>query len=150
MLVEDFGQVGHVLLGDVGGQVDEGAVLAVVGQIVVGKAHGVEGVGQVVAGDADVDLLREGVAHRLPGDGDTGVLSHLLEHGVVVVAAGQGRDAADDAELGLVGVGVDGAGLDLVRVAASAAREAGGDADQRNGCADTFGKCFHRCFLLFW
>src|SRR5699024_9326315 len=126
VLVQDLRQVGHVLLIDIGGQVNEGAVLAVVGQVVVGEADGVEGVGQVVARNADVDLFRERITHRLPLDGDTGVFGHLVEHGVVVVPAGQRRNAADDAEFGLVGVGVGDAGFHLVGVAAAAAARQGG------------------------
>lgn len=65
MLVQDLGQVGHGLGVDVGGQVQEGAVCTVVGDIVIGEAYTHKGVRQLVTCNADVHLLAEGVAHGL-------------------------------------------------------------------------------------
>ena len=101
--LQDGGQVGHDVGGDVGLEVDEGAVRAVVGQVVVGEAHAHEGVGQVAARDADVHLLGQGVAHGVPLDVDAGGLLHLVQHLVVGVAGGQGPLAADDGKVGLLG-----------------------------------------------
>lgn len=100
---QDGGQVGHDVGGDIGLEVDEGAVRAVVGQVVVGEAHAHEGVGQVAARDADVHLLGQGVAHGVPLDVDAGGLLHLVQHLVVGVAGGQGPLAADDGKVGLFG-----------------------------------------------
>ena len=101
--LQDGGQVRHDVGGDVGLEVDEDAVRAVVGQVVVGETHAHESVGPVAAGDADVDLLGQGVAHGVPLDRDAGGLLHLVQHLVVGVAGGQRALPADDGEGGLLG-----------------------------------------------
>ena len=105
MLVQDLGQVGHDLGVDIGGQVQERAVCTVVGDIVVGEAHTHKGVRQLVACNADVHLLAEGVAHGLVVEFNAHVICQLLQHLVVVVAGAQSRLTAHDVKAGLVGVG---------------------------------------------
>ena len=102
MRLQNGGEVGHHVGVDVGSEVDQRFVLAVGQQVVVVEAHAVEGVGQIAAGDADVDLLAQRVAHAVPVDGNAGFFLQLLEHGIVVVAAGERGDAGDDVERGLL------------------------------------------------
>ena len=105
VFIQDLRQVGHGLLVDVLGQVDEGAILAIGGQVIVGEAHAHEGVRQLAGVQLDVDLLGQGVAHGVPMDGDAHVLLELVEHFVVVIAGGQRGLGPHDVELGLVFVG---------------------------------------------
>ena len=105
MLVQDLGQVGHDLGVDIGGQVQERAVCTVVGDIVVGEAYTHKGIRQLVACNADVHLLAEGVAHGLVVEFNAHVICQLLQHLVVVVAGAQSRLTAHDVKAGLVGVG---------------------------------------------
>ena len=149
MLLENLGQVGHIFLGQIGGQVDEGAILAVGGQVVVVEAHAHEGVRQLAARDAHVDLLGKGIAHAVPLDGNAVVLLHFIEDFVVVVAAGQRGDAAHDFKIGLVGVGVGHARLGLGSGGfAAAGAEARGHAGGQRQRGDAFETGFHTRILL--
>ena len=90
VLIQNLGQVGHDLGVDIGGQVQEGAVCTVVGDIVIGEAYTHKGVRQLVTCNADVHLFAEGVAHGLVVHLDADVICQLLQHLVVVVAGAQG------------------------------------------------------------
>ena len=104
VLLQDCGEVGHVLLGQVGAQVDKGPVRAVGHQVIVGEANSLEGIREISAGDAHVDLLLDRIAHRLPLNADPRVLFHGRQDGVVIVARGQGALCGKHLEVGLGGV----------------------------------------------
>ncbi len=132
ILLQNGGEVGHYAgIGDVGRQVDEGAAPAIAAQVIVGPAHGLHSVGQLAAGQADVDLLAQGVAHGLPVDLDARVLHHGIEDRIVVIAAGEGGDAGNDVEFRLVGVGI---GLAAIGGAVVPAAAGGQQSQQHDGC----------------
>ena len=134
VLLQDGGQVGHDLgIGNIGGQVDECTAPAIAAQVVVGPAHSLHGVGQVIAArlEADVDLLAQRVAHSLPGNLDAGVLHHGVEYRIVVIAAGQGGDAGNHIELSLLSAGVGFAGVGGRAAAFAAGGQRG---QQHDGC----------------
>ena len=94
--------------------------------------------------EAEVDLLAQGVGHDLPVDLDARVLHHGVEDGVVVVAGGQGRNAADHMELGLVGVGDHFAVVDAAHLAqAAAGQQAHADCGAQSAGNNSFDVHFH-------
>ena len=102
-----------------GGHWDGGAA-AVLVDVVLAEAHGDEGIGQLVAADEHAHLLAQGVAHEIPLDLHAGLLSEVHQHGVGVIAAGQGGHAAHDEELLLILFGV---GLGVLAAAGCKAQD---------------------------
>ena len=102
MLLKNGVEVRHDLRGDVLRDVNEGAVRAVLIEIVLVEIAGDEGVGQLVAADENAYLLAEGVGHKIPLDLNARLLSELYENGIGVVAARKSAHTADDKKLILI------------------------------------------------
>ena len=147
MLFQDLCQVRHRLRVDVRRQVNEGAVLAVVGKLVVGEADALERVRKHVAGDADTDLLAERIAHGLPFDFNARLLHHGVKDDIIIIAAAQGAHAGKNIEFRLAGIGVRGGGgrCPALSVAAGTLRSAAGAGGGAAAAAGQHAKGHHGC-----
>ena len=125
MGLQNGAEIGHDLRSQVGRQVQEGAVVAVTGKVVVGEAHAHKRVRILPAGDTDVDLFRKRIAHGFPVDMDAGALLKGVQDFVAFISAGEGRDPAHNFKFRLFRVGVHGPIVDVDHQTAGAARQEG-------------------------
>ena len=93
------------------------------------------------------DLLGQGIGHGLPVDLDAHIVLQLVEHLIILIAAGQGGDAAHDVKFRLIRVGVDLPGVYIVHQAAGASGQACGQhEDRQRGGSSPFPNLFHGHF----